>query len=62
MVDSGFYSGIDQPNDRSGVRLLGRNHGGSEPNQNRNSRKRQCLSKLPAIHHADALHNPSITD
>jgi hypothetical protein len=41
MVDSGFYSGIDQPDDRSGVRLLGCNCCGSGPGQGKNSRDRQ---------------------
>jgi hypothetical protein len=41
MVDSGFYRGIDQPDDRSGVRLLGCNRCGSGPGQGKNSRNRQ---------------------
>jgi hypothetical protein len=60
MVDSVFYSGINQRNNGCGVRLLGCNCRGSEPNQGKNSRNRLRCAQLSAIHHAKALRNPSI--
>jgi hypothetical protein len=62
VVDSGFYRGIDHPNDRSGVRLLGRNCCGSEPGQGKNSRDRPYSARLSAIYHAKAPRILSIPD